>query len=260
VHPDAVPTCARWTPGRRRAAPWISAAVIAAWVGSAACLLTPAAPLPAAPATFALLLFRTWLQTGLFIVAHDALHGSAAPNGRRLNDALGAAALALYAFFTLRDLRAAHEAHHAAPRSDADPDGPGDAGEGFARWYARFVRRYVTPGQVLAMALLFNVARYALGASEPRLLAFWVAPALLSSLQLFCFGTWLPHRTPPRGFADALRATSARWGAVPSLLASFHFGYHWEHHAWPSVPWWRLPAARRARLAELVDAEDAVRT
>ena len=35
--------------------------------------------------------------------------------------------------------------------------------------------------------------------------------------------------------------------AVPlvSFVSCYHFGYHWEHHVAPHVPWWRLPEARR---------------
>jgi beta-carotene ketolase (CrtW type) len=70
-----------------------------------------------------------------------------------------------------------------------------------------------------------------------------VGPALLSTLQLFVFGTWLPHRPHADApFADRHRARSQRWPTWLSLLTCYHFGYHWEHHAHPHVPWWRLPA------------------
>ncbi|MBD3338449.1 MAG: beta-carotene ketolase, partial [Candidatus Lokiarchaeota archaeon] len=26
-----------------------------------------------------------------------------------------------------------------------------------------------------------------------------------------------------------------------------HFGYHWEHHEYPNIPWWRLPAVRSGK-------------
>jgi gluconate kinase len=32
---------------------------------------------------------RTFIQTGLFIVAHDAIHGSVLSSNRKLNDAIG---------------------------------------------------------------------------------------------------------------------------------------------------------------------------
>ena len=33
-----------------------------------------------------------------------------------------------------------------------------------------------------------------------------------------------------------------------SLVTCYHFGYHHEHHLYPAVPSWRLPAARRSAL------------
>jgi beta-carotene ketolase (CrtW type) len=27
-------------------------------------------------------------------------------------------------------------------------------------------------------------------------------------------------------------------------VSCYFFGYHLEHHAYPYLPWWRLPAAR----------------
>ena len=70
---------------------------------------------------------------------------------------------------------------------------------------------------------------------------------MLSSLQLFAFGTWLPHRRGEQPFADRHRARSSGFGWLASLLTCFHFGYHHEHHLWPGVPWWRLPRVRTRR-------------
>lgn len=248
-----------WTAARRRAAPAVAGALLGAWGANLSLLLVGPEALGRSAFAPLMAIAQTWLHTGLFIVAHDAMHETAAPGRRRLNHALGALALALYALFPFRAMRSAHDAHHAAPRTRADPDGPGDGGEGLARWYLRFIARYVRWRQVAGLALVYNLAHHALGVAEWRLLAFWVLPSLLSTAQLFVFGTWLPHRTPREGFDDAHRATSVGLGTAASLLACFHFGYHWEHHAAPSVPWWALPGARRARLRELVDAKDPVR-
>jgi beta-carotene ketolase (CrtW type) len=93
------------------------------------------------------------------------------------------------------------------------------------------------------------VAAYVLllGAPYPNLLLFWALPAILSSLQLFLFGTYLPHRKEEQDFADRHRARSNDFSWIASLLSCFHFGYHHEHHLAPHLPWWRLPA-ERARL------------
>jgi beta-carotene ketolase (CrtW type) len=87
-----------------------------------------------------------------------------------------------------------------------------------------------------------------LGASVWNILLFFAVPGILSSLQLFYFGTFLPHRHVDDGgeaqFADHHRARSSDFGYLLSLLTCFHFGYHHEHHLQPGTPWWRLPGAR----------------
>jgi beta-carotene/zeaxanthin 4-ketolase len=86
-----------------------------------------------------------------------------------------------------------------------------------------------------------------LGAQLANVLLFWALPALLSALQLFTFGTYLPHRPAPPGFADRHNARSNDYPWLVSLLTCFHFGYHHEHHLSPGTPWWRLPTLRATR-------------
>ena len=74
---------------------------------------------------------------------------------------------------------------------------------------------------------------------------FWAAPAVLSAVQLFYFGTYLPHRREAQDFADQHRTRTNEFPAIISLLTCFHFGYHHEHHSHPSAPWWRLPDIHR---------------
>jgi beta-carotene ketolase (CrtW type) len=73
---------------------------------------------------------------------------------------------------------------------------------------------------------------------------FWVLPLVLSSLQLFLFGTYLPHRGGDAGPSGRHAVRSLGYPHLLSLLACYHFGYHAEHHAHPAVPWFRLPALR----------------
>ena len=78
-------------------------------------------------------------------------------------------------------------------------------------------------------------------------------PALGSSLQLFYFGTFRPHcheADDAAGFADRHNTRSEDFGTLASLASCFHFGYHLEHHRRPDVPWWALPAARRAGVGQ----------
>ena len=98
----------------------------------------------------------------------------------------------------------------------------------------------VRPTPVRVLTGLVLIALFGLGARPANLLAFWAAPALLSALQLFTFGTWLPHRHTDQPFADAHHARSSGYGPLLSLLTCFHFGRHHEHHLTPWRPWWRL--------------------
>jgi beta-carotene ketolase (CrtW type) len=198
-------------------------------------------------ATAPAMAWMTFWYTGLFITAHDAMHGTVVPHARRLNDAIGRVAVGLYAMFPYRVLLQEHRRHHRAPASAGDPDWHDGEHPSPVRWYLNFVRHYIRWPQIVGMALVFNVLVHGVGIAEPRLIVFWVVPSLLSTVQLFVFGTWLPHRESPDGFVDWHRARSNAWPVWLSLVTCFHFGYHWEHHAQPHVPWWLLPKARSTR-------------
>ncbi len=195
-----------------------------------------------------------WLQVGLFIVAHDAMHGSLAPAHPRLNRAAGRLALALYAGFAFDRFARAHQDHHRHPGSPLDPDfHPADPR--FLPWYLAFMRRYF--GWREAFGLLAGGALLALASSPLKAALFWWLPALFASLQLFTFGTWLPHR-PGAARAEPLddghRSRSLHLPWALSLLTCFHFGYHLEHHQQPGAPWWRLPSLHRRRSRARDDA------
>ncbi|MDB5591113.1 fatty acid desaturase [Enterovirga sp.] len=193
-----------------------------------------------------LLPLQCWLSVGLFIVAHDAMHGSLAPYRPGLNRAVGRLALRLYAGFSYDRLIGKHFAHHRHSGTAQDPDFHADAASGFWPWYLGFIRAYFGWREFLTLAALLVVYVAVLGASPLNVAVFWGLPAVLSSVQLFYFGTYLPHRHEDRPFADHHRARSSELSRLGSLLSCFHFGYHHEHHAQPHVPWWRLPAVRKA--------------
>ncbi len=223
----------------------IAVFVIAAWAGSlASALQLDIANFPAWGSMAAVLLL-TFLYTGLFITAHDAMHGLVAPQHKRVNHLIGAVSVLLYALFSFQRLKAEHRKHHAHPGSAEDPDYHDGEHRGFWRWYFHFMRTYVTWQQLLGMALAFNILHHLLNIPVRNLLFFWVAPALLSTLQLFYFGTFLPHREPEGGYRNEHRAESNDFSVLWSFLTCYHFGYHWEHHEYPYVPWWKLPAVRK---------------
>lgn len=220
--------------------------IIGAWSGLLTLALASVEPSADPIRAGLVFLLMTYLSTGLFITAHDAMHGTAWPDQPAWNRRIGQVALHLYAAFDFAALLREHRRHHAAPATNEDPDFHDGQGEGFAGWYVAFLRRYVTLRQLLTMAVVFNIAAHLLHISEARLLLFWVLPTLLSTLQLFTFGTWLPHRNQSES-GDAHRARSSDLPRWLSLLACYHFDYHWEHHAHPHLPWWRLPDARWQR-------------
>jgi beta-carotene ketolase (CrtW type) len=185
-----------------------------------------------------------WLNVGLFIVAHDCMHGSLAPGRPAVNKWVGRAALFIYAGFSFDRLRPKHFEHHRAPGTADDPDFSGDHPRHFWRWYAGFFRQYFGLRELAVLTAMTAMYVLLLGASYENLLVFWALPAILSSLQLFLFGTYLPHRHREEPFGDDHRARSNDYGWVASLLSCFHFGYHHEHHRAPHQPWWRLPQER----------------
>jgi len=193
----------------------------------------------------AVILLQTWLSAGLFIVAHDCMHGSLAPGRPRLNRAVGALCAAIYACFAYRRLETSHFRHHRFAGTADDPDFDARDPRGFARWYLSFFAGYYSHRQ-LAWITAAALAYMALGADLANIVVFWAVPALLSSLQLFLFGTWLPHRHSDDAFPDRHNARSVRSGWLGSLVTCFHFGgFHHEHHLHPATPWWALPQARK---------------
>lgn len=154
------------------------------------------------------ILYQTFLYTGLFITAHDAMHGSVCPTYPRVNNIIGAIAVGLYALFSYRKLLEKHSEHHQTPASDMDPDFHDGQHTGFLAWYFHFMREYLSWQQIIGMAIVFQIMEYVLGILSFKLILFWVAPALLSTLQLFYFGTYLPHRLPKDGYDNSHCAQS----------------------------------------------------
>ena len=202
------------------------------------------------------ILFQTFLYTGLFITAHDAMHGTVCPAQPRINNIIGAIAVRLYALFSYRKLLEKHWEHHRTPASERDPDFHDGQHSGFLAWYLRFMKTYLSWKQVVGMAIVFQIMEYGLEISSLNLILFWVAPALLSTVQLFYFGTYLPHRMPAGGYNNPHRAQSNAYPTFCSFITCYHFGYHREHHEYPYIPWWQLPKIRKMRSLDYVPRYD----
>ena len=197
------------------------------------------------PPVFAL---QCWLSVGMFIVAHDAMHGSLVPSNPRAGQVIGAVLLFLYAGFGWRRMRDAHFDHHRHAGTDRDPDYNAANPHDFWPWYRLFLIRYFGP---LSMAWVWTVVLtyyFLLDVPPANIALLYGFPAIASSLQLFYFGTYRPHRSDDAGFADHHRARTNSFGTLASLFSCFHFGYHHEHHLSPGTPWWGLPARHRDHI------------
>ncbi len=94
--------------------------------------------------------------------------------------------------------------------------------------------------------IIFLVLHFGAHICIANLLLFWILPILLSTLQLFFFGTYLPHRFAigeAEKAGNSHHAISSNYPIVLSFLTCYHFGYHWEHHEYPFLPWYKLPSS-----------------
>ena len=194
------------------------------------------------------ILLRTWLHTGLFITAHDAMHGVLLPERKTWNERYGALCLALYAGLPYQACLHNHRLHHSRTATEDDPDFHNDPTAGLLSWYLRFMAGYLSHAQMGRLLGFWGVLVIGISLTNPmawlNLLLFFTLPLLLSSGQLFVFGTYLPHRTQ-RGPGPQQQPESLDHPPWLSLLTCFHFGYHREHHDHPQLAWFELPARRQ---------------
>lgn len=190
-----------------------------------------------------LVVTQTYLFTGLFITAHDSMHGSICKN-RKLNSFIGRLSLVLFAAFSYSRVYKEHIAHHRYPGTEKDPDFS-PQNQRFFPWLGRFLIHYITPIQIGFMAAVFMVMQYVLKVPVPNLLLLWILPALLSTVQLFMFGTYLPHRRPHNPEMKPHNARTQKKNHILAMLSCYFFGYHFEHHVSPRTPWWKLYAVKQ---------------
>jgi len=195
-----------------------------------------------------LLLARIQLNTGIFIISHDSMHGVLFKKNIYWNDFIGKIMLFCYAALPYDQLFLMHQRHHHNPTGSADPDFPNSPSDGLFSWYKQFMVGYLGTSQMLSLISIWCLLALILGPNSIyNILLFCILPLFLSSFQLFIFGTYLPHRKLHSNLDTHTRSID-----LPvwlSLLACYHFGYHQEHHDHPTLSWFELPAARkRSRL------------
>lgn len=192
------------------------------------------------PFTYLAILVQMHLYTGLFITAHDAMHGVVSRN-RKLNHAIGWFSAMLFSYNFYGRLYPKHHLHHRHVATDGDPDY--HRSHRFLPWYFSFITTYVNVWQILLMAVTFNVLK--LFIPTENLILFWMLPAILSTLQLFYFGTFLPHRGEQSNkHHSGSQVKNHAW----AFFSCYFFGYHYEHHDSPGTPWWRLWKVKEAGL------------
>lgn len=184
---------------------------------------------------------QTFLYAGLFITAHDAMHGVVLPGNIKINHLIGSITVFLYGLFSYKELLKKHWLHHNHPATELDPDYHDSVHKSFFGWYSHFMKGYSSWKQILGLTVVFWSLAFIFHVNPINLILFWAIPSLLSSLQLFYFGTFLTHREPKEGYSNPHRSTSNNLSPFWSFITCYHFGYHKEHHEYPHLPWWKLP-------------------
>ncbi|HEY4125023.1 MAG TPA: fatty acid desaturase [Rhizomicrobium sp.] len=217
-------------------------------------------------------------QHAIMILAHDGSHGQVSRN-RRLNDLL-TNLLSLWPFGVgLSGYRKFHFAHHRYMGTDADPEYI------HKKKSAPAYDLPATPGHIVRLALtglfgegsddqiyfiVYVMARDNLRDKAAPVLvwgaiglvlwhfnAWWVAALWFSALAtsfgaVFRLRVWTEHV----GTAGVHRI-SARW-IYRVLFVPHNTWCHFEHHRFPSVPFWNLPKARALDTATPVGTLEAL--
>lgn len=243
---------------------FLAAVILASWIVSLLLLLlVDPSTIPIVGVIFAILI-RTFLHTGLFVIGHDAMHNSLLPNNRRINRWLGAIAVGLYASISYSKCCLNHQKHHHHPGQIHDPDFHDGTHTQPLCWYLKFIREYITVASILKLIggwglLLWGMSQF-FQVFWSSVALFGMLPFVLSSVQLFVFGTYFPHRMPNSRVtgdrsSDHLKNQpkihpkihlKTHWGLwLWSFFTCYHFGfYHQVHHQFPKVPWHKLPVAQ----------------
>ena len=223
-----------------------------------------------------------WIATrqhALGVLLHDAVHIRLCTN-RAWNDFIGEWLLAWPLQVSLHGYRRQHFAHHRSVGNDDDPDYRRIQGVG----------KYVFPqttGKLLATMLTYlsgfyafhdgketmeqlvigipaslqakRVALYALVIAAAvyfnfwlALLLYWIVPSSTVLFLVLYIRLVAEHSALPRDGANVFTHTRhvdpAWWERL--FLSPNHVNYHLDHHLYPSVPFYNLPALHARLLAD----------
>lgn len=184
------------------------------------------------------ILIQAYLYTGLFITAHDAMHGNI-HRVKLVNAILGTLAVSLFAGMSYQRLIKNHKLHHMHPASEDDPDFYVRS-QNFFVWMGVFFWRYLTVFQLVIMALKYNALVHVLNLEPTSVLTYWAMAAVLGTLQLFGVGVYWPHKLPHTQDMGIHKARTQPKNHVWAMISCYFFGYHQEHHNNPRIAWWML--------------------
>lgn len=209
----------------------IALIIILGWIGTLSSLLIM--PLEYSNPWFYLGFFlMVFLYTGLFITAHEAWHKNVSSNSI-LNESIGKLCCILFVYNNYEKIKAGHYLHHSDCATENDPDF--HPSRKFIPWIISFASFYIKPAQFLYMAITTSVLLYFF--PTENIILFYIVPTFFSTLQLFYFGTYLPHRVE---HVNKYHSGTQKRNHLWAFISCYFFGYHYEHHASPGTPWWRL--------------------
>jgi fatty acid desaturase len=203
------------------------------------------------------LLAQRALQTLVHHLSHDLL-----TRKRALNDALGNFLVAGFIGMRVQSYRRIHFVHHAENGSVSDPEFIDFSTVREKGGLGRYILHYALGGELLAlMRKYYFPGEKSPGASPAGMLHIaacqiflialcaWVAQAwYLYLVWLYVAVSWSPMLSRLRflvehpGKDDRTVSTVGPWHEV-LLFAPYRFNYHFEHHAWPALPPYRLHRA-----------------
>ncbi len=132
---------------------FIALFIIISWLSHSAYMLMMLEWTPLSMWMWLHVALQTYLSVGLFITAHDAMHGTVSLN-KRINNSLGWIACFLFAGMNYKRLITNHMAHHTFPGTEKDPDY--DISQNYVIWFLRFMIRYTTISQLIVMGALLS--------------------------------------------------------------------------------------------------------
>lgn len=184
------------------------------------------------PLYYLICLVPAHLYTGLFITAHESWHGNISTN-KKLNRFMGVLACNLFAYNSYNRIQQGHHRHHTEPTSHDDPEF--SESRKFFPWLFKFVSQYVTLWQFLWMSITTTILLQFF--KTENIVMYYLAPTFIATVQLFYFGTYLPHRGE---YNNRHQSGTQKKNHVWAFLSCYFFGYHYEHHHSPRTPWYQL--------------------